>query len=79
MMGSSQGGLVLSSRARVVLAVLVQHADVEGVARPDYGRIAHLTGIDKNAVRGIIDELERARRIEVLQRGHGGSRCRVIE
>jgi cellulose synthase/poly-beta-1,6-N-acetylglucosamine synthase-like glycosyltransferase len=79
MVRSSQRGLRLSSRARLVLAVLVDHADGEGVARTGYRRIAFLTGINKNAIRGVLDELERAGRIDVLQRGHGRSRYRVAD
>jgi glycosyltransferase XagB len=69
----------LSSRAHRVLAVLAQQANAEGVARPGYRRIADLTDLNKNAIRGVIDELERSRRIAVLQRGHGGSHYRVLK
>ena len=60
-----------------MLVVLAQQANAEGVARPGYRRIAHLTDLNKNAIRGVIDELERSRRIVVLQRGNGGCRYRV--
>jgi glycosyltransferase XagB len=79
MLRSSQRGLRLSSRARLVLAVLVDHADGEGVARVGYRRIALLTAINKNAIRGVLDELERAGLINVLERGHSGTRYRVAQ
>lgn len=69
----------LSSRARRVLVLLAQQANAEGVARPGYRRIAQLTGLNKNAIRGVIDELERSRRIVVLRRGHGGCHYRVVK
>jgi cellulose synthase/poly-beta-1,6-N-acetylglucosamine synthase-like glycosyltransferase/4-amino-4-deoxy-L-arabinose transferase-like glycosyltransferase len=69
----------LSSRARRVLGVLAQQANAEGVARPGYRRIADLTDLNKNAIRGVIDELERSRRIAVLRRGNGGCRYRVLK
>jgi cellulose synthase/poly-beta-1,6-N-acetylglucosamine synthase-like glycosyltransferase len=62
-----------------VLVVLAQQANAEGLARPGYRRIADLTDLNKNAIRGVIDELERSGRIVVLQRGHGGCRYRVLK
>jgi cellulose synthase/poly-beta-1,6-N-acetylglucosamine synthase-like glycosyltransferase/4-amino-4-deoxy-L-arabinose transferase-like glycosyltransferase len=62
-----------------VLVVLAQQANAEGVARPGYRRIAQLAGLNKNVIRGVIDELEESRRIVVLRRGHGGCRYRVLE
>src|SRR5919201_1462322 len=79
MVSSNQRGLRPSSRARVILAVLAQHADVEGVACLSYSSIARQTGIGKNSIRGLVDELERAGRVDVLQRGPAGSRYRVVE
>jgi cellulose synthase/poly-beta-1,6-N-acetylglucosamine synthase-like glycosyltransferase/4-amino-4-deoxy-L-arabinose transferase-like glycosyltransferase len=61
------------------LVVLAQQANAEGVARPGYRRIAHLADLNKNAIRGVIDELERSRRIVVLRRGNGGCRYRVLK
>ena len=69
----------LSSRALRVLVVLAQQANAEGVSRPGYRRIAQLAGLNKNAIRGVIDELEGSRRIVVLRRGQGGCRYRVLE
>jgi cellulose synthase/poly-beta-1,6-N-acetylglucosamine synthase-like glycosyltransferase/4-amino-4-deoxy-L-arabinose transferase-like glycosyltransferase len=62
-----------------VLDVIAQQANAEGVARPGYRRIADLTDLNKNAIRGVIDELERSRRIVVLHRGNGGCRYRVLK
>jgi cellulose synthase/poly-beta-1,6-N-acetylglucosamine synthase-like glycosyltransferase len=62
-----------------VLVVLAQQANADGVARPGYRRIADLTDLNKNAIRDVIDELERSRRIVVLRRGHGGCRYRVLK
>jgi len=62
-----------------VLVVLAQQANAEGVARPGYRQIANLADLNKNAIRGVIDELEQSRRIVVLQRGHGGCRYRILK
>ena len=68
---------MLSFRARLVLAALVRHTNADGVAHLGYRRIARLTGVNKNALRSVIDELEHAGSIQVLRRGNGGSLYRV--
>jgi hypothetical protein len=59
---------------RLVLLVLFRHADANGKAWPGQTRIANAVGCDRSTVSRRLDRLVRWGMVEIVRRGHRGSR-----
>src|SRR5205807_8940290 len=68
----------LDVRARMVLQVIAHHADREGMAWPGYRRISQVGGVAPRHIRGCLDRLEEAERIQIVRRSRWGNRYRLL-